>query len=188
MQIEAGGHVKARDWQEIEGGDDGDLEGRVVLAKGLEMAGTVLPPEGAPANAVEVTVQSVNFRGGNWVWERASVKEDGSFVVDVLPEGTFQVSAELDWQGAKWRAEEKLAAGTVNAKLVLEKVTSGAGSYVVKVVDPDGNPVPSGSFVVHQRYQNGSGTHSSSFSNGTFDFEVGQPGHRDLHRDLSGAG
>ena len=174
VQAKAGEHLAIQDWQPVAGGTaTGDLADAVVLEKGLSVGGRVTVPEGASPARVSVTVQSRRPGRGRWVWEHTAAEADGTWRLGGLPEGTYEVEAEIVWQDERYEAKATVAAGdeAVDLELVATGSRDGSG-LVVRVLGPDGEPVPGGNVRLYTRSRNSSGTSGQSFSNGTATFDV----------------
>ena len=174
VQAKAGEHLAIKDWQPVAGGAaTGDLADTVVLEKGLAVGGRVTVPDGASPARVSITVKSRRPGGGRWVWEHTAPDADGSWRLGGLPDGTYEVEADLVWQDERYEAKATVAAGDAGVDLALVAAGSRDGSgLVVRILGPDGEPVPGGNVSLITRSKNSSGTHSQSFSNGKATFEV----------------
>ena len=175
VRVEATEHLKIREWQAVaDGAPQGDLEDVVTLAKGLAIGGTVTVPAGASPARVSISVQSRMDGPGGWFWEHTSAQADGTWRLSGLPDGTYEVEAELVWQDRRYEAEASVAAGTEDQELALVPIGTDAsgGGLVVKILGPGGEPVPGGNVRMYTRSENSSGSHGQSFSNGEAVFEV----------------
>jgi hypothetical protein len=177
----APGYVDARDagdWEAVEGSESGatELEAVLRLTPGLAVAGRVVAPEGADPRRVEVTVQSTGFRQGRFVHERPALAADGTFRVDGLPEGSYEVNANLSWEGRRYAAKVRTTAGADAVDVVLEEAEAGSGRLLVRILDPDGEPVPSGRITFYSFQQGSSSSSGTQFSGGQADFDAPEEG------------
>jgi protocatechuate 3,4-dioxygenase beta subunit len=173
VRVEAAEHLEVRPWRAVGGGRTaGDLEDTVTLEKGLALGGTVQVPEGASPARVSISVRSRNPGSGRWVWEHTGPDAGGAWRVGGLPDGTYEVEAELAWQDLHWEATARVVAGDERVTLELVSTGSSAKGLVVKILGPDGEPVPGGNVRMHTRSENSSGSHGRNFSNGEATFEV----------------
>jgi len=173
VRVEAAEHLALKTWRSVAGGvEKGDLADTVVLERGLSVSGRVVVPEGASPARVSITVHQPDPSRGGWVWEHAGAQPDGTWRVGGLPDGTYEVTAELAWQDERYSATATATAGETDIVLELKGTGSAHKGLLVRIVGPDGEPVAGGTARLYTRSQNSSGTHGRSFSNGEATFEV----------------
>jgi len=133
-------HVAHEDFLPFPGTKVVDGEPRVVvtLRPALTISGTVLQPDGTPAAAARVTSDG----RGRWV-RPTQTDARGRFRLTSLEAGTYDVEARLlKAERVGLVATASVAAGTTDLVLKLVRPEGQATGLVVKVLDPDGKPVP----------------------------------------------
>lgn len=176
LQVKAAGHVDQGDWQEIEasGEGKGSFEHRLELVPGRLLAGTVRGPAGVDVTGTRVAARRESSGVGRWYHGDRRLGAAGTFRFDDLPEGRFRVSARLDYEGRRFKADREFEPDQENIELVLEEVVGGDGNLVIEIVDAAGEPIPSGRINVSIQSGNGSSSSGTGFSQGRFFFELGE--------------
>jgi protocatechuate 3,4-dioxygenase beta subunit len=133
-QVSAEGYVASR---------DGSVEPAqstltVRLERAGEVAGRVRFADGKPVIGARVTIQ------GSGTWLRETTDAEGAFRVRGVPRDgdlTLEVSA-TDEGGKNLRASQPVKAGKTDVAVTLEPGAPAQGVLTVRVVGPDGKPVP----------------------------------------------
>jgi len=146
---------------------------RIVLEKGLSIAGRVLLPDGSPAENVWVSAQDGNGNSGN-----GRVAEDGSFEIENLPDGVYVVRANTNrafrLSGGKDNGpsvmpgvQEAVPAGTENLDIRLQ-----AGATVEGRVTDEGGQAVRGALVFTRSVGEGSSSTGWSETDENGEFRV----------------
>jgi hypothetical protein len=115
----------------------------IVLRRALAIAGRVLTADGRPAARVVVTAARAG-RG----WVEALSDESGRFRLVGFSAGTVELRARAprELEGHEGRATA--TAGSAEVEIVLARATGPARGLTVRVLAPDGSPVPRASVSV----------------------------------------
>jgi RNA polymerase sigma-70 factor (ECF subfamily) len=122
--------------------EDADSPVRLVMARGLAVAGRVVAPAGLDATRIRLRVEHDSGRP-----RHARVGPDGAFRETGLLPGACRLAATATWQGARLEAGGSVAAGTEDVVLRLEPPKAAPAparaknERAVRVVDPDGKPI-----------------------------------------------
>jgi uncharacterized GH25 family protein len=139
----------------------------VEIPKGGEIAGVVRFEDGTPAAGA-----SLDARNSEESWGRrgdGQAETDGKFRLTGLAPGTYRVIATGTRDGKPMRGETKAEAGASNVSIVVAPVAPKEGSdvLVVRVLGPDGKPVPSASVTIGT--ENSQHTRDARDGTATFD-------------------
>lgn len=119
----------------------------VRMTKGLPIAGKVLLPDASPAVGASVQVEWDGREGRGWVSPSAT-GADGTFRLRGVAPGTVKLRAELTRDGKAYAGRATVTVGAEDVSISLvegaasEPGSGGGSSLVVRVLDPDGKPVP----------------------------------------------
>lgn len=140
----------------------------IRLRRGLEVSGKVLRPDGMPASDAQVRVRTT---GAVTMFRGTQCESDGTFRVRGLPAGNCTLGAYASVDGRRAQGSAEVAAGTqgVVVPLVWQDAAK-AGRVLVRVVDPDGKPVPAARVTAYLAH----GSHSTYARDGRCSFDVGE--------------
>lgn len=105
--------------------------------EGKTIAGMVVGPDGAPVEAA-VFVRPLDAGEESRGWRTGSVS-DGTFVLEGLPPGRYRLSAEAP---LREMVAVDADAGDESVRIELGPERAPAGPLVLRVLGPDGRPVP----------------------------------------------
>ena len=132
-----GGDVPRTPYEEVAAQPGADPRTHTLrVGKGLRIEGRVLDAEKRPVAGANVGAHDAqnNWRGGT------STGPDGSFALRGLPSGTWRVQA---WaQGRSSPEPVSVEAGATGVELVLPSAAEAGRTLLVRVLGPDGLPVP----------------------------------------------
>ncbi len=113
----------------------------IALSKGKSIAGMVLEADGTPARNLEVTLSNTPGKDVEYVHKQVKVSGDGTFKVDGLPDGAFNISIKDCVFNYQVASVEKVEAGTDDTIITLGKahaitgvVEEGSGALVENAV------------------------------------------------------
>ena len=112
------------------------------VSRGLSVSGRVTMPDKTPATGMHLVVQ---LEGERWARRDTATGADGTFTVGGLAKGTYRITAEgaRGADGAALFGSAVVTAG--DGPVTVELSTNGAAAsrrLAVRVLDPDGRPVP----------------------------------------------
>ena len=171
LQIEAPSHLEAR--ETIKASNTQDMV-TVKLERGVSLEGTLTAPEGVQVGGIRVRLEANGRRSGRWIHERATSDLEGRFRFDRVPEGTYKITARVRSGDRYYEGTVSAATGTGHAVELPLEPGDPLKLLVVKVVGPDGKPVPAGSIELERRSGGSSGSHSRNFSDGVAEFEMNE--------------
>lgn len=176
LQVKAAGYVEQDGWQEVAASGDskGSFEHRLELVAGRVLAGTVRGPAGVDPSGTRVSARRASPTAGRWYHGDRRIGAAGTFRFDDLPEGTFRVTARLDHDGRRFKADGEFEPDQENIELLLEEVVGGDGNLVIEIVNAAGDPIPSGRINVSIKTGSGSSSSGTGFSQGRHFFEIGE--------------
>ncbi|MHC4839405.1 MAG: carboxypeptidase regulatory-like domain-containing protein [Planctomycetota bacterium] len=121
---------------------------------GVRVSGTVNTPENSPEERAAVTmiIQDKKLQGGplgSWLRGTMTVTNEGKFEMSNVPEGEYQITAELAGVGTVVH-EFTVQGGDVSG--ITMNVVANSGSLEVTVKDFIGEPISAGGFAQVQLY------------------------------------
>ena len=164
------GHLEVDDWTDVEIRGTGDLvRAEFRMRAGLVVAGRIALPEDLPYDQVTMHLNSESMSmTENFVWEQLSVASDGSFRIDTLPPGRFEVSVEGRVGVRKWRAQVIVQAPDENLQIELEELEPGEDAMLIRIVDAAGEAVAGGRITVATHLQGYEMSAGGSFAQGRY--------------------
>ncbi len=151
----------------------GDLVATVRLERAKGLTGRVLMPDGSPAEGATVRLDSAGR--GLSSWTSITTDADGTFEFPELAAGEFELCARLS-RGGEFEGTASASAGQSEVTLRLAEGVP-PSRLVVRVLDPDGRPVPA----AECRFYSESGGHNGPVEDGRAEFDLRDP------EDASGA-